>query len=127
VKKVTWAKGLDQESGKPIEYDPNKQVQRYNASVTPHRDNKVGDICPGNMGGKNWPPTAPFLPVVSHLRKRRFATGRPNTAASTSRGQASEDERRQAPAGSRAARAPLHELIEGDRRFLAAPNFPTMA
>src|SRR5229473_2240104 len=41
VKKVTWTKGLDQESGKPIEYDPNKQVQRYNASVTPHRDNKI--------------------------------------------------------------------------------------
>jgi alcohol dehydrogenase (cytochrome c) len=28
-------------------------VQRYNASVTPHRENKVADICPGNMGGKN--------------------------------------------------------------------------
>ena len=34
---VTWTKGLDQESGKPIEYDPSKQVQRYNAAVTPHR------------------------------------------------------------------------------------------
>jgi alcohol dehydrogenase (cytochrome c) len=54
-------KGLDPETGKPIEYDPNKQVQRYNASVTPHRENKVADICPGNMGGKNWPPT-PYNP-----------------------------------------------------------------
>ena len=35
VKKVTWTKGLDPEIGKPIEYDANKPVQRYNAAVTP--------------------------------------------------------------------------------------------
>ena len=29
VKKVTWTKGLDAETGKPIEYDPNKPVQTY--------------------------------------------------------------------------------------------------
>src|SRR5229473_1916096 len=76
VKKVTWTKGLDQESGKPIEYDPNKQVQRYNASVTPHRDNKIADICPGNMGGKNWPPTAYnpdlklwYIPVIESCNR----------------------------------------------------------
>ena len=38
VKKVTWTKGLDAETGKPIEYDPNKPVQNYVASVTPSRD-----------------------------------------------------------------------------------------
>src|SRR6267378_4498683 len=76
VKKVTWTKGLDQESGKPIEYDPNKQVQRYNAAVTPHRENKVADICPGNMGGKNWPPTAYnpdlklwYIPVIESCNR----------------------------------------------------------
>src|SRR6266851_1236456 len=76
VKKVTWTKGLDQESGKPIEYDPSKQVQRYNAAVTPHRDNKVADICPGNMGGKNWPPTAYnpdlklwYIPVIESCNR----------------------------------------------------------
>jgi alcohol dehydrogenase (cytochrome c) len=76
VKKVTWTKGLDQESGKPIEYDPSKQVQLYNASVTPHRDNKVADICPGNMGGKNWPPTAYnpdlklwYIPVIESCNR----------------------------------------------------------
>jgi alcohol dehydrogenase (cytochrome c) len=58
VKKVTWTKGLDPESGKPVEYDPTKPVQHYNAAVTPSRENKETDICPGNMGGKNWPPTA---------------------------------------------------------------------
>ena len=76
VKKVTWTKGLDAESGKPVEYDPNKQVQRYNAAVTPHRENKVADICPGNMGGKNWPPTAYnpelklwYIPVIESCNR----------------------------------------------------------
>jgi alcohol dehydrogenase (cytochrome c) len=76
VKKVTWTKGLDAETGKPIEYDSNKQVQLYNASVTPSRQNKVTDICPGNMGGKNWPPTAYnpqlklwYIPVIESCNR----------------------------------------------------------
>ena len=63
VKKVTWTKGLDQETGKPVEYDPKSPVQKYNASVTPSKDNLITMICPGNMGGKNWPPTA-YNPVL---------------------------------------------------------------
>ncbi len=58
VKRVTWTKGLNPETGKPAEYDPNLPVQKYNPAVTPSRDNRVVQICPGNMGGKNWPPTA---------------------------------------------------------------------
>nr|WP_294523927.1 PQQ-dependent dehydrogenase, methanol/ethanol family [uncultured Rhodopila sp.] len=63
VKKVTWTKGLDPETGKPVEYDPKTPVQKYNASVTPSKENPVTMICPGNMGGKNWPPTA-YNPVL---------------------------------------------------------------
>jgi alcohol dehydrogenase (cytochrome c) len=76
VKKVTWTKGLDPESGKPIEYDPKNPVQHYNASVSPSRENKVADICPGNMGGKNWPPTAYnpelklwYIPVIESCNR----------------------------------------------------------
>ena len=74
VKKVTWTKGIDPESGKPVEYDPNKQVQTY--AVTPNRQEKVTDICPGNMGGKNWPPTAYnpnlklwYIPVIESCNR----------------------------------------------------------
>jgi alcohol dehydrogenase (cytochrome c) len=76
VKKVTWTKGLDPESGKPIEYDPKNPVQHYNAAATPSRENKVADICPGNMGGKNWPPTAYnpelklwYIPVIESCNR----------------------------------------------------------
>jgi alcohol dehydrogenase (cytochrome c) len=76
VKKVTWTKGLDQETGKPVEYDPKADVQKYNASVTPSKENPVTMICPGNMGGKNWPPTAYnpalkvwYIPVIESCNR----------------------------------------------------------
>jgi len=76
VKKVTWTKGLNPETGKPVEYDPNKAVQTYNPEATPSRDKKVTDICPGNMGGKNWPPTAYnpnlhlwYIPVIESCNR----------------------------------------------------------
>lgn len=58
VKKLTWTKGLDPETGLPLDYDPKSQVQLYAPGTAPSRDNPVGVSCPGNMGGKNWPPTA---------------------------------------------------------------------
>jgi alcohol dehydrogenase (cytochrome c) len=95
VNKVTWTKGIDPETGKPAEYDPKQPVQRYVASVTPSREHKVADICPGNIGGKNWPPTAYnpelklwYIPVIescnritveeadpAKLKAREFWTG----------------------------------------------------
>jgi alcohol dehydrogenase (cytochrome c) len=76
VKKVTWTKGLDAESGKPVEYDPKLDVQKYNPAVTPSRENKIVDFCPGNMGGKNWPPTAYnpnlqlwYIPVIESCNR----------------------------------------------------------
>lgn len=56
VKRVSWTKGLDQETGKPFEYDPAAAIQPYLGK--PDRQNTQAVICPGNMGGKNWPPTA---------------------------------------------------------------------
>ena len=76
VKKVTWTQGLNPETGKPVEYDPKADVQTYNKAVTPSRTNKVTDICPGNMGGKNWPPTAYnptlqrwYIPVIESCNR----------------------------------------------------------
>ena len=76
VKKLTWTAGLDPATGKPREYDPSKQVQVYNVAATPSVDNSPVVICPGNMGGKNWPPTAYnpglhtwYIPVIESCNK----------------------------------------------------------
>lgn len=83
VKKVTWTKGLDPETGKPAEYDPKKAVQQY--AVTPSRQNTVTMICPGNMGGKNWPPTAYnpilkewYIPVIESCNRVTVKPENPN-------------------------------------------------
>jgi len=79
VKRMTWSGGLDPETGKPREYDPSKQVQVYNVAVTPTAENSPTTICPGNMGGKNWPPTAYnpglhtwYIPVIESCNKITF-------------------------------------------------------
>ena len=58
VKQLDWTIGLDKYSGRPMDYDENSDVQRYVASTNASRAKPEGLSCPGNMGGKNWPPTA---------------------------------------------------------------------
>lgn len=58
VRRVNWTSGLNPETGKPNEYVPNAPLQPYAAASVPNRANRRTVICPGNMGGKNWPPTA---------------------------------------------------------------------
>lgn len=76
VKQLNWTKGLDPESGRPLDYDPKGGQQKYNAAATPSRENKIADICPGNMGGKNWPPTSYnpslkmwYIPVIESCNR----------------------------------------------------------
>ena len=76
VKQLNWTKGLDPESGRPLDYDPKAGQQKYNIAATPSRENKIADICPGNMGGKNWPPTSYnptlhtwYIPVIESCNR----------------------------------------------------------
>ena len=58
VDKMTWTTGLDPKTGLPLNYDPNSDVQLYAPGTAPNRKTKAGVSCPGNMGGKNWPPSS---------------------------------------------------------------------
>ena len=53
---VNWTKGIDQKTGRPIEYDPTKDIQTYAGvgNLTPGEPLK--QICPSIQGGNNfWP------------------------------------------------------------------------
>jgi alcohol dehydrogenase (cytochrome c) len=53
---VNWTKGIDQKTGKPIDYDPSKDIQTYAgvASLNPNVPPKK--VCPTQAGGNNyWP------------------------------------------------------------------------
>jgi alcohol dehydrogenase (cytochrome c) len=62
VDKLTWTSGLDPKTGRPLD---------RNLKTVPSRDNPRASTCPGNMGGKNWPPMSyspkerlAFIPVI---------------------------------------------------------------
>jgi alcohol dehydrogenase (cytochrome c) len=53
---VNWTKGIDQKTGKPVDYDPGKDIQTYAGvgNLTPGAPLKK--VCPSIAGGNNyWP------------------------------------------------------------------------
>jgi alcohol dehydrogenase (cytochrome c) len=53
---INWTKGIDQKTGKPIDYDPTKDVQLYAGVATPTQADPVKRLCPNRTGGNNyWP------------------------------------------------------------------------
>ena len=55
---VNWTKGIDQKTGKPIDYDPNKDVQTYSGIADPTSTNPIKRVCPTRVGGNNYFPSA---------------------------------------------------------------------
>src|SRR5262245_44272852 len=53
---VNWTKGIDQKTGKPLDYDPGKDIQTYAGvgNLTP--GSPLKKVCPSQAGGNNyWP------------------------------------------------------------------------
>ncbi len=59
VDELNWTTGLDPKTGKPLNYDPTKDVQAYSQGSHGSRANpQGGKLCPAHFGAKNWEPTA---------------------------------------------------------------------
>jgi alcohol dehydrogenase (cytochrome c) len=54
---VNWTKGIDQKTGKPLDYDPAKDIQVYSGiAVHSTPNDPVKKVCPTILGGNNyWP------------------------------------------------------------------------
>jgi alcohol dehydrogenase (cytochrome c) len=52
--KVTWTKGIDQKTGKPVDYDPNKDLQTYAEPIAKILNGEKSSFCPGVPGGNNF-------------------------------------------------------------------------
>src|ERR1700731_329480 len=55
---VNWTKGIDQKTGKPLDYDPNKDVQTYSGLANPTAEAPVKKVCPNRNGGNNYYPSS---------------------------------------------------------------------
>jgi alcohol dehydrogenase (cytochrome c) len=59
VDELNWTPGLDPKTGKPLNYNPNADVQAYAERTHGTRAKpKSEKLCPTNNGGKNWEPSA---------------------------------------------------------------------
>jgi len=65
VQRINWTRGIDQKTGKPVDYNPNLDVQVYSGkqNFTPAEPTKM--LCPSLAGGNNY-----FPP--SYSQKTRF-------------------------------------------------------
>ena len=53
---VNWTKGIDQKTGKPLDYDPNKDIQTYADVGNLVPGEPLKKVCPSHAGGNNyWP------------------------------------------------------------------------
>ena len=53
---INWTKGIDQKTGRPLDYDPGKDVQTYSGIANHTPDQPVRKVCPSILGGNNfWP------------------------------------------------------------------------
>jgi alcohol dehydrogenase (cytochrome c) len=56
VDNVNWTRGIDQKTGKPLDYDPNKDVQTYAGIGNLVPGAPLKKLCPSHLGGNNfWP------------------------------------------------------------------------
>ena len=59
VPTVTWTKGIDPETGKPVDYDPAKDLQTYAQPVAKIvAGERSSGVCPAVPGGSNFWPAA---------------------------------------------------------------------
>ena len=57
VSKVTWTRGIDPKTGKPLDYDPTKDLQTYAEPPNVTQNKVTRRLCPDISGGNNfWPP-----------------------------------------------------------------------
>jgi alcohol dehydrogenase (cytochrome c) len=56
--KITWTKGIDQKTGKPLDYDPGRDVQIYSGMQNQTLADPVRKLCPSMNGGNNFWPSA---------------------------------------------------------------------
>jgi alcohol dehydrogenase (cytochrome c) len=56
IPNVNWTKGIDQKTGKPVDYDPAKDIQTYSGLSSQDRAQPTKQMCPSPSGGNNfWP------------------------------------------------------------------------
>ena len=54
VDAITWTKGIDQKTGLPVDYDPNRDIQIYSGQQSMTLTDRTKQLCPSWLGGNNY-------------------------------------------------------------------------
>jgi alcohol dehydrogenase (cytochrome c) len=58
VENILWTKGIDQKTGKPVDYDPKLDLQVYSGVQNQTVADRTKKLCPSMSGGNNYWPAA---------------------------------------------------------------------
>ena len=58
VETITWTSGIDQKTGMPVDYDPNKDIQVYSGRQNQTLQDRTKKLCPSMSGGNNFYPSS---------------------------------------------------------------------
>src|SRR5215471_14776317 len=81
---INWTKGIDQKTGKPLDYDPAKDIQTY-SGLANQASGETKRACPGHAGGNNFWPSAysprtklVYIPTLSNCEDISLDTAKHN-------------------------------------------------
>src|SRR5215469_5371922 len=97
---VNWTKGIDQKTGKPVDYDPAKDIQVYSTQANHNPTEGAKKVCPGHAGGNNYWPSSysqktklVYVPALSNCEEIASDTTKHNKATGWSGGSFKNPER----------------------------------
>jgi alcohol dehydrogenase (cytochrome c) len=124
--RVYWTKGIDQKTGKPIDYDPSKDIQIYANTSAPVPGDLTKKMCPSPSGGNNfWPSTFSqktkliYIPALTPCATLTRDSSLSNKAGDWKGGSYKQDERYETDLS---AMDPLTGEIKG-RVHVPFPNY----
>ncbi len=84
---VNWTKGIDQKTGKPLDYDPSRDIQVYSTRANQNPSEPTKKVCPGHAGGNNYWPSAysqktklVYIPALSNCEDITIDTNKHSKA-----------------------------------------------
>ena len=90
---VNWTKGIDQKTGKPMDYDPAKDIQVYSTQANHNPIEGAKKVCPGHAGGNNYWPSSysqktklMYVPALSNCEEIAIDTAKHSKATGWSGG-----------------------------------------
>jgi len=97
---VNWTKGIDQKTGKPVDYDPAKDIQVYSTLANHNPIEGAKQVCPGHAGGNNYWPSSfsqktklVYVPALSNCEEIAIDTAKHSKTTGWSGGSFKNSER----------------------------------